>query len=579
MGLLLGYPEEVSMPEPFVTTKNSNSINENSAARSYSRDSYYFGDYERPLSPPNCKVECLSSGLLEDIRGVRESSSDSPPPDKKIKKAGKNRGRTMGTDQNLQYLDGDRWWPAVYHHHIRALLIEKASQNGSYTYLRERGLEKHDVTSFLESQKNWGPVRDQNWAEILYPFYKEKNYEDPIYSLKEWKFNGKVVISARDNQPILLFRDIPDTLSSALHGRDMEAMKRTDSRIRQQNIIARMPLHRTTQKGTRKAVISRSTIGMRMTRFREQEGVPSWLKRDGSSKILKALWDRLPLENQLANSIRGAFKPPTLGKQYEMKKLNAGNSSSRARKESLTPKARVRRQKIEELRLGLPQEARMGLESGDSDDGGSTCPRLGRPAKNIYFDGLAGNNAIESERQRRHIHDNQSMYVPSSTPAPWSSAPPATYQDFIAHGSSSTSLSDIGDDLAGGGNPPISPPLDFDLESFIADAVAKYSNMSPSQINNISSSPPKGHEFDPCFADLLPLSPPLPAADFSHQAISPQSHEESWDLINNNSIPDSQAGLNDDGNDLSPKNRSSSPHDVFKDCNVDYSSPGSKTQV
>lgn len=335
MGLFLGYPEEVGITAPFVTTEDSRPVYENSPERS--------------------KIKNYGSHFLEGRGSLIEPESDLPRL-----KASAKKGKTRGRGESLQYWDGSRWMPAVYHHSIRSFLIERASQKGEYTYPRERGPGRDDVTSFLESQKDWGPERDKNWPDILYVFQKSKNHKDPAYDLKTWKFNGKIVLSAYDNRPIRVFRDLPDTLSSALSGRDLVAMKRTDPRIQQRDLIARMPVRHTTPAGTRRFLQSASSIGMRMTRFRQQHGLLSWVERDGSQTIRDALWARLPLANKLANSIRG-LEPPTIAEQQEIKKGNAGKFLNRAGRRALTSEERAKRKEIAELRLKHRRERELGI--------------------------------------------------------------------------------------------------------------------------------------------------------------------------------------------------------------------------
>lgn len=564
MGLLFGYPEEVSTSAPFVTTKYLTPIDENNR-----ENIDPLGEYKQLPSAPRCKVENIWSGLFGDISRNSQSESDSPPPQKRLKKSRSQIGQTRGRDQNLEYLDGDQWVPAVYHHNIRAFLIEKASRNGSYTYPRERGPDNYDVTSFLESQKDWGPVRNENWADILYVFQKKKGHKDPAYKLKEWKFNGKLVISAYDNQPILKFRDMPDTLSSALHGRDMEAMKRTDPRIRQRDIMARMPPRHTNQAGTRRIVLSTSSIGMRMTRFREQEGVSTWVGRDGSQKIREALWERLPPENKLANSIRG-LQAPTVAEQNKMKKLNAGHFLNRSGKRALGPRERLRRRKIVERRLGVQQD-------GESPDGGGVflddgdAGTSGTPTKNdinVHAD-LAESNAEEGNHHSRHGEvDNLSMQPPS--PSPPTNMPP-TYQDDIANSPAPTMGSNNNGDSSRGFS--LAPPRGFDVESFLADLLAEGSN--PSGTNDISSSLPEGCDFDPLF-----LGPPPEGGSNNGDYPSHQSNHSSLrggDGNSNNSLTGEGARAggsnNDEGNSPSRGSNQSSP--PGGGWNFDYSLPGS----
>ena len=358
-------PENLGIPGPCVTDRISEPAY--SAERSYKN----FEELLQPIIQDNCvpnhMVEDLPSERLEDFtrasgsesdslseslsqKGYKESANDNMGSAKGNKRSTKKRGQTRGNNENLHYLDGNRWVPAVYHHHIRPFLIEEASRNGQYTYPRERGPDLYDVTSFLESQKNWGPVRDENWAEILYVFEKGKHHKDPSYELANWEFHGKIVIAGHDRLPMLRFRDVPDALSSALHGRDMEAMKRTDPRITQRDFMARMPLRHTTHAGSRMNVQSLSSIGMRMTRFRQQHGMLSWIGREGSHTIRNALWERLPRENQVANTIRGLV-PPTEAEQRETRNWNAGKFLNRAGKRALNNQEREQRRKIKERRL------------------------------------------------------------------------------------------------------------------------------------------------------------------------------------------------------------------------------------
>lgn len=390
MGLLFGYPEEVSITATFVANEHSQPRNENSAERSSSKlnTSHSLG------------------------RSLEELESESPCQ-KANRGSVKKKGKTRGTKQNLQYLDGNRWVPAVYHHDIREFLISEASQHGEYTYPRERGPGRNDVTSYLESQKNWGPVRDENWADILYDFQKPKNRENPTYYLKNWKFYGKIVISGYDNRPMRRFKDLPDTLSSALHGRDMEAMKRTDPRIRQRDFMTRMPLRHTTPAGTRRPIQSASSIGMRMTRFRQQQGMLSWIGRDGSKTLKNALWQRLPPENKLANSIRG-LEPPSIAEQNEIKKGNAGKFLNRAGRRALTTEERARRKKIIERRLRKRQELELGSPEGKFSDGVMAGRR---PADNLGVDALAEPDVGGGEQYARHgipLHDETAGWRPTN---------------------------------------------------------------------------------------------------------------------------------------------------------------------
>lgn len=48
------------------------------------------------------------------------------------KNACKPKGETKGKDKTLEYRDGDRWVPAVYHDSVRHYLIREARKHGKY---------------------------------------------------------------------------------------------------------------------------------------------------------------------------------------------------------------------------------------------------------------------------------------------------------------------------------------------------------------------------------------------------------------------------------------------------------------
>ena len=245
---------------------------------------------------------------------------------------------------------------------VRLFNIFQSCFTNRKAYGRERGTHPEDVTCFLESQKDWGPVRNENWAEILYVFQKGKYHKDPGYQLENWKIGERIVISDHDNLPILAYRDLPDTLSSALEGRDIEAIKRTDPRIQHRDFLARMPMTRVTKAGTKLTLYSPSSIGMKMSRFRTEQGMLSWIGRCGSKTIRDALWDRLPQANKRQNSIRG-LQAPTLDQQQEIKKGNKGKFLSRAGKRALTSQERNRRKEIDENRRRRREGKRPATES------------------------------------------------------------------------------------------------------------------------------------------------------------------------------------------------------------------------
>ena len=290
------------------------------------------------------------------------------------------RGKIKGKDETLKYLHREKWVPAVYHDAVRHYLIEQAEKLGKYGELfpshsdhllptkldhpRERGIEPDNVTSFLKSQKSWGPVRDKNWADILYVFEKKESSspkDDPVY----WKVGKRIVLASRDSKPILKYNDIPATLSTQLAGRDMEAIKRTDPRIRQRDFIARMPKKYTTRTGKRRNAKSASWIGMEMTRFRQRHGMLSWVGREGSDVIRTALWERLPQQNKNQNTIRG-LAPPSPLEQEKVRQGNVGKFVKNAGVRALPDDERAKRQQRKERRQLQKRGHREGPATGIS---------------------------------------------------------------------------------------------------------------------------------------------------------------------------------------------------------------------
>ena len=221
---------------------------------------------------------------------------------------------------------------------------------------RERGLAANDVTSFLPSQKEWGPDRDTDWPKIennvLHRFERD-NYPVPDYRPTLLYHQGRVVLDA-ENHPILDYKVLPATLSSELSGRDMEAMKRLDLRISRKDLRARMP---TTilKRGDGNALVERplytlSAIGMRASRFRKENGLISWTEREGTDSIRSYATKLMPQSNLTANSTLG-MPAPTLFEQEDSRTSNRGKYLARAGRHALPDDTRKERARKEDQRL------------------------------------------------------------------------------------------------------------------------------------------------------------------------------------------------------------------------------------
>lgn len=163
---------------------------------------------------------------------------------------------------------------------------------------------------------------------------------------------AKIVLD-QDNRPVLDFEDLPAILSAELSGQHMEAIARLDPRISHRDFLARMPKERRIRRNGQtiiKPSYSLSAIGMRVSRFRQENGLLSWNKREGSQNINQHLINRLPLENYEANSTRG-IPPPGLLEQSKARQKNKAQHLARAGQRALSESERQKRQAKEDERL------------------------------------------------------------------------------------------------------------------------------------------------------------------------------------------------------------------------------------
>lgn len=215
---------------------------------------------------------------------------------------------------------------------------------------RERGIADDDVTSYLPRQKAWGPDREQNWPDILHCL-ERRGHPVPDYEVKNLMHNGQIVLD-RDDSPVLDYADLPATLSTEFSGRHMETITRLDPRIGHRDFWVRMPKTRRTGPNgqTVRQSYSLSTIGMRMTRFRQENGLLSWKVREGSKNIREFLIKKLPQENVWANSTRG-IPPPSLPEQMDARQRNKSQHLARAGQRALSETARNERNDKEGAKL------------------------------------------------------------------------------------------------------------------------------------------------------------------------------------------------------------------------------------
>lgn len=162
-------------------------------------------------------------------------------------------------------------------------------------------------------------------------------------------FDGYLVID-HEGQPLKPFRCIPFTLSSKIEGWRAEAIRRSDPRIRNMDLIARMPVKvEPSANGipSRKPVVKTNALAGRQNRFREQAGGITWAKATAKN-VRDFLWSLLPQDcrdNNLA-------LPRDLTRQeiWQLRALNVGKKPQKARKVPNADKGMTRDQYIDGVR-------------------------------------------------------------------------------------------------------------------------------------------------------------------------------------------------------------------------------------
>lgn len=246
---------------------------------------------------------------------------------------------------------------------------------------RERGIGPDDLTSYLPSQKEWGPDRDIHWPKIegnVLHRFERKGYPIPDYKPELWYDEGRIVLDLDDN-PILKFKVIPTTLSSELSGRDMEAMKRLDLRISLKDFRARMPstimVGGKNKSKVRRSLYTLSTLGMRTTRFRQENGLISWTNKQGSASIRSYMLEHMSQTNIDANSTQG-MRLQSRFQQQDSRSSNKGKTPSRAGSRALPDAIRKERaakeeEKMEKLRAddtNVELTVRSGVKRKHNED-------------------------------------------------------------------------------------------------------------------------------------------------------------------------------------------------------------------
>lgn len=162
-----------------------------------------------------------------------------------------------------------------------------------------------------------------------------------------------------DSNPILKYEIILATLFSKLSGRDMEAMKRLDSRIRRKYFRARIPSTIMTGGESKNKVRKPlySALGMRTTCFRKENELILWKDREGSDSIPGYMRARICQANIDANSTQG-MRLPTLLEQEESRSSSKEQflawASARALLDDKKKRGAKEEERIQKLRGAAP---------------------------------------------------------------------------------------------------------------------------------------------------------------------------------------------------------------------------------
>ena len=101
---------------------------------------------------------------------------------------------------------------------------------------RKAGREPGNESSFVESQRQWGTVRE-HYAPIMFQYEPPRNRTSPAAGL--WHYNGRLVIDYW-LRPLQDFQEIPHVLSSEYEGEFMESAQRRNKSIKHADFRQRM---------------------------------------------------------------------------------------------------------------------------------------------------------------------------------------------------------------------------------------------------------------------------------------------------------------------------------------------------
>ncbi|MCJ1467045.1 hypothetical protein MMC07_005667 [Pseudocyphellaria aurata] len=211
-----------------------------------------------------------------------------------------------------------------------------------------KGREATDTTAFHPDQRDW-QEKGAGRPDLLRSFEKPQNFSDPTYSVGFMYFDGYLVVD-HECQPLRAYQGLPLTLSSKLEGWRAEAIRRSDSRIRNMDLIARMPVKvEPSANGIprREPVVKLNAVAGRQARFREQAGAVTWTRPTPRNVLdfLRSLLPQLCKDNNLALP-----RDLTQQERWQLRALNVGKRPDRARKVPNADKGMTREEYVDDVR-------------------------------------------------------------------------------------------------------------------------------------------------------------------------------------------------------------------------------------
>ena len=242
-------------------------------------------------------------------------------------------------------------------------------------------------------QEDWGEDRSQ-WPAILYQYEPRQgdvsHKKPPIWTTQD----GYVILDI-ENDPVMAFEEIPDTISSVIEAPFLEAFCRLNQHIKIKDIRARMlrdPTEQGEWNGDGKDPIRIGNLSMKMTRFRERSGMITWGRRAGSTNIKAYLDSILPQVCKDENSIR-RFRDLHKHERAAMHLSNIGKFPERGRgKKDLSDRPLST---VSESLTGNDEES---IGAGVDDTDGAE-DELAEPMENEQpmNDGIAYDNEVDTE--------------------------------------------------------------------------------------------------------------------------------------------------------------------------------------